>query len=212
MEYECCVLAARNGRYILVPTCWHDWKVTHGLWAEFLRVSDYVGLVVTANADSAWWFAHCTGWALNVGLYLVRYSYETGLFWWIPHNVRNALRVLPESALRLYHCADVYVDLQRFLDTFERTEWDDVPIRKSARVTSSRRDWSPTLERAGGDDLWIYPESGGVVDQWSAKGLRRGIYAGDTPFPDVRDAARYVPEPEHTNRQNPLQPRPTFSP
>lgn len=102
-----------------------------------------------------------------------------------PPIVRIQMRALPESVFRTYLGADGYTDLEPFLDINERTCCDDLATRQLERLVSLRSDWSPTLERLGDDYLCIHPESGEVVDQWSANRKRREMYAGDTPFLDV---------------------------
>lgn len=65
--------------------------------------------------------------------------------------MRDALESLPESALFMYLGSDGLDDFQRFLVVNDGASWYDVPIRQSERMSASRPDCSPILERTGGD-------------------------------------------------------------
>lgn len=90
----------------------------------------YVGSTVIRNADYAWWVVNCTGYVINVALYLFWDAYDTCRLWWIPERVITAMRALLPVGLTRILGADGYAALCRFMVIIESARWDEVPARK----------------------------------------------------------------------------------
>lgn len=185
VEVESWAPRALGGHYVRIPGWWRDWEVPAGCWAELPPALAYIGSALITDMQSAWWVAVCTGWAVNVAMYLVWDSYDTRRLWWIPPRLRVAIRAMPSDAMRVMMGEGGYSELVRLLDVIDRARWDDVPAHQHERPRDSRRetvDHSPGGRAGGADYMYIDPATGNPVDAWVAKRRRAGMYAGDSPW------------------------------
>lgn len=167
-----------SDKYISVPQWWSEWEVPQGFWAELPCVLAYKASFFLRNPMSAWWVIACTGWAVNVAVFLVWDAYDTSRLWFLPPKLVEALHILPLQGVL---GEDGHRDLKKFLKVIEEVKWEQVPKVNNCRSSASRSRFCFGRNGQAGDFVWIDPVTAKIVSEGEAKARRAGAQAGPQP-------------------------------
>ena len=170
VEFEALTPAARNGRYLPLPSCWDEWETPQGWFVpELPAVLTYASTYLINNPDSGVWAIFFSELVARVGAALIWDCYDRFRLWWIPPRVREGLLTL--NLDRVYGSRYNSEEVRSLVRVIGETNWDEVPKAQSARMTNPGN-LSPSREHAtAGDyiyyDPWkretISPEEAGLL-------------------------------------------------
>ena len=162
VEFEFLTPPARNGRYVPLPENWAEYEVPQGWFCpELPAVLTYASSYLLDHHGSGVWTIVYTEWIARVGAALIWDVYDRFRLWWIPPRVREGLLTL--NLDRTYGSRFNAEEVRSLVEVINSTDWDNVPISQSARMSNPGNHAPGRTDATAGDFIYYDPWGQRVV-------------------------------------------------